>query len=129
MQKLTCTEDMASATNCTNDYCMSNEEYDQMIRDYQFPTNIEWGLISAYFLTLPSGVFGNAWALYLIWKRGDHKTSLNYFVLNICMIGLILFIGLLAPFLIQDVSETWYFGAIGCKVLESVRVCIALDRK
>ena len=41
-------------TPCTNDYCVSDEEYLNMIENYIKPSEFEWVLIALYFIVFVS---------------------------------------------------------------------------
>ena len=44
-------------TPCTNDYCVSDEEYLNMIENYIKPSEFEWVLIALYFIVFVSNSY------------------------------------------------------------------------
>ena len=69
-----------SSTECLNDYCVSNEEYIDMIHNYIRPTPFEWCLIGAYFWVFVIGLVGNFLVCFAVWRNHSMRTVTNYFI-------------------------------------------------
>ena len=73
----------ANSTNvtvCTNDYCVPDDEYVNMIMSYVKPTPSEWILIIVYFVVFVVGICGNFLVCFAVWKNHSMRTVTNYFI-------------------------------------------------
>nr|AKQ63076.1 allatotropin receptor 1 [Platynereis dumerilii] len=133
------TETPPNATNCRNEYCVSDEEYLDMIKAYVFPSRFEWVLIVLYIQVFTIGLCGNLLVCFAVWRNQHMRTVTNYFIVNLAVADLLVIIICLPPTVLVDVSETWYMGAVMCKVVHymqgvsvSVSVltlsCISVER-
>ena len=69
-----------NVTMCTNAYCVSEDEYLDMIVDYVTPTLLECFLIAAYFLVFLVGLGGNFLVCFAVWRNYSMRTVTNYFI-------------------------------------------------
>lgn len=69
-----------STTPCQNEYCVSDDEYVDMVMDYIFPSPFEWFLIVAYFLVFMVGLVGNFLVCFAVWRNHTMRTVTNYFI-------------------------------------------------
>lgn len=69
-----------STTPCLNDYCVSNDEYRDMIVAYIKPTLLECFLIVAYVIVLCVGLAGNFLVCFAVWRNHSMRTVTNYFI-------------------------------------------------
>lgn len=105
-----------SKANCSNDYCLSDEDYLAMIEAYIFPNTTEWILISLFALTFFTGLVGNFLVCFAIWRNRTMRTVTNIFIVNLAMSDLTVIIVCLPPTLLSDVTETWFMGLAMCKI-------------
>ena len=70
----------SNVTICTNDYCVPDEEYVNMIMNYVKPTPSEWILIIVYFIVFIVGICGNFLVCFAVWKNHSMRTVTNYFI-------------------------------------------------
>jgi len=63
--------------NSSNDYCVSDEQYLDMIHDYIWPSTFEWCLIVFYVHVFGLGVVGNALVCFVIWNDRRLRTVTN----------------------------------------------------
>lgn len=69
-----------STTPCQNEYCVSQDEYVDMIWDYIYPSPFEWLLIVAYVYVFVIGLLGNLLVCYAVWRNRSMRTVTNYFI-------------------------------------------------
>ena len=70
----------AMTTMCSNVYCVSEDDYLDMIVDYVTPTLLECFLIVAYFLVFLVGLVGNFLVCFAVWRNHSMRTVTNYFI-------------------------------------------------
>ena len=69
-----------STTECQNEYCVSDEQYLDMITDYISPRPYEWCLIVAYFFVFITGLVGNFLVCFAVWRNHSMRTVTNHFI-------------------------------------------------
>ena len=120
----------ASTSNvtCLNDYCVSDEEYVDMIQRYIFPTLFEWILISVYILVFVAGLVGNFLVCFAVWHNQHMRTVTNFFIVNLAVADFLVILVCLPPTVLDDVTETWYMGRIMCKIVKYLQVILQCNR-
>ncbi|GFU69642.1 orexin receptor type 2 [Trichonephila clavipes] len=98
--------------SCSNEYCVSDEDYLAMIQDYIFPTPLEWILIAAHILVFVVGLVGNALVCVSVYKNHTMRTVTNYFIVNLALADFLVILFCLPPTVLWDVTETWFFGKV-----------------
>lgn len=116
----------SSTTVCSNEYCVSDADYLDMIRDYVFPTVFEWTLTALYILVFVLGVTGNGLVCYVVWHNSHMRTVTNVFIVNLSAGDLLVLVVCLPPTALVDITETWYFGVAMCKLVHYLQVRIRL---
>ncbi|XP_062924713.1 orexin receptor type 2 [Mobula hypostoma] len=135
-----------SPTNDTNSSVVLqlNADYDQefisyLWKEYLYPKEYEWVLIIAYIVVFIVALLGNILVCVAVWKNHHMRTVTNYFIVNLSFADILVTIICLPASLFVDITETWFFGHVLCKIipyLQTVAVsvsvltlsCIALDR-
>ncbi|XP_060710991.1 orexin receptor type 2 [Hemiscyllium ocellatum] len=115
---------------------------DEFIRylwqEYLYPEQYEWVLIIAYIIVFIVALVGNILVCIAVWKNHHMRTVTNYFIVNLSFADILVTIICLPASLLVDITETWFFGPVFCKIipyLQTVAVsvsvltlsCIALD--
>ena len=108
--------------NCTNDYCVSEEEYMDMIASYIWPNPFEWGLISMYMIVFIVGLVGNFLVCLAVWRNHHMRTVTNYFIVNLAIADFLVILICLPPTVLGDVTETWFMGKVMCKIVKYLQV-------
>lgn len=103
--------------NCTNDYCISDEEYAAIIEEYIFPQTLEWIIVCVYVLTFIVGILGNGLLLVSVGQNRVMHTVTNILITNLAVADLSILAACLPATLIVDVTETWFFGRAMCKLI------------
>ncbi|KAJ1520970.1 hypothetical protein ONE63_004044 [Megalurothrips usitatus] len=104
-------------TNCTNDYCVSDDDYISMMEDYLFPTKLEWVLITMHGVVFVSGLVGNALVCVAVYRNHTMRTVTNYFIVNLAVADFLVILLCLPPTVMWDVTETWFMGTALCKIV------------
>ena len=68
-----------------NEYCQTDVEYLDSIRDYVFPSTIEWVFIILYALVFIIGLVGNFLICFAVWRNNHLRTVTNYFIVNLAV--------------------------------------------
>ena len=107
---------------CLNDYCVSQEEYVDMIQSYIFPNHYEWVLLTFYIVIFIVGLVGNFLVCFAVWKNHHMRTVTNYFIVNLAIADFIVIIICMPPTALGDVTETWFMGTVMCKIVKYLQV-------
>lgn len=116
------TSDPNATTICYNEYCVSDEEYLDMIQDYIVPKPYEWFFISLFFVTFIVGLVGNFLVIFSVWRNEHMHTVTNYFIVNLSVADFLVILICLPPTVLGDVTETWFMGSIMCKIVQYFQV-------
>ncbi|XP_015921800.1 orexin receptor type 2-like [Parasteatoda tepidariorum] len=120
----------SSSGRCTNEYCVSDEDYLSMIEDYIFPSSTyEWILIFLHITVFLVGLIGNALVSVSVYRNHSMRTVTNYFIVNLAVADFLVILICLPPTVLWDVTKTWFFGSITCKLvlyLQNVSVGVSV---
>lgn len=111
-----------NTTPCSNEYCVSDEDYLVMIEKYVFPNPFEWVLIVLYFYVFAVGLVGNFLVCFAVLRNRHMRTVTNYFIVNLATADFMVILICLPPTVLEDVTETWYMGKIMCKIVKYLQV-------
>jgi hypothetical protein len=106
-----------STDNCTNEYCVSDEDYVNMMQDHIFPTTYEWVLIVFHTVVFFVGLIGNALVCVAVYRNHSMRTVTNYFIVNLAVADFMVIFFCLPPTVVWDVTETWFMGTALCKIV------------
>ncbi|XP_076296732.1 orexin receptor type 2 isoform X2 [Lasioglossum baleicum] len=118
-----------NATNCTNSYCISNEEYVDRMISYIYPTFWDWMLIASHAVVFIVGIVGNALVCIAVYRNHTMRTVTNYFIVNLAIADFLVLLLCLPFTVLWDVTETWFFGLTLCKTvpyLQTVSVTVSI---
>ncbi|XP_054724107.1 orexin receptor type 2-like [Uloborus diversus] len=119
----------STSADCTNEYCVSDEDYLAMIEDYIFPSSPEWILITLHVTVFLVGLVGNALVCVSVYRNHTMRTVTNYFIVNLAVADFLVILICLPPTVLWDVTKTWFFGSITCKLvlyLQNVSVSVSV---
>lgn len=106
-----------STDNCTNEYCVSDDDYLSMIENHIFPTTYEWVLIAFHTVVFLVGLIGNALVCVAVYRNHSMRTVTNYFIVNLAVADFMVIFFCLPPTVVWDVTETWFMGTALCKIV------------
>ncbi|XP_044010323.1 orexin receptor type 2-like, partial [Aphidius gifuensis] len=115
--------------NCTNDYCISDEDYIDLIADYLKPTIYGWFLITMHTIVFFGGIIGNSLVCIAVYRNHSMRTVTNYFITNLAFADILVIFFCLPPTVLWDVTETWFFGEKLCKIIlyiQTVSVSVSI---
>lgn len=118
------TQQPENTTECLNEYCVSQEEYLDMIYDYIYPSRFEWVLIAFYVVVFVVGIIGNFLVCFAVWRNASMRTVTNYFIVNLAIADFLVILICMPPTVLGDITETWYMGSVMCKIVKYLQVCI-----
>ncbi|XP_011162112.1 orexin receptor type 1 [Solenopsis invicta] len=119
----------ANITNCTNDYCIPDEDYIDLMVQHIFPKFSDWVLIAMHSFVFVVGLVGNALVCMAVYRNHTMRTVTNYFIVNLAVADLLVLLICLPPSVLWDVTETWFLGLKLCKAvpyLQTVSVSISV---
>ncbi|OAD62416.1 Orexin receptor type 2 [Eufriesea mexicana] len=123
------TEADYNATNCTNIYCVSNEEYVDRMMNYIFPKFWDWVLIASHSIVFVVGLIGNALVCIAVYRNQSMRTVTNYFIVNLAVADFLVLLLCLPFTVLWDITETWFLGLTLCKAvpyLQTVSVTVSI---
>ncbi|XP_050464524.1 orexin receptor type 2-like [Cataglyphis hispanica] len=118
-----------NATNCTNDYCIPDEDYIELMMQHIFPKFTDWVLIAMHSVVFVIGLIGNALVCMAVYRNHTMRTVTNYFIVNLAVADLLVLLICLPPSVLWDVTETWFLGLKLCKAvpyLQTVSVSVSV---
>ncbi|XP_011639561.1 orexin receptor type 2-like [Pogonomyrmex barbatus] len=118
-----------NVTNCTNDYCIPDEDYIGLMVQHIFPEFSDWVLIAMHSVVFVVGLIGNALVCMAVYRNHSMRTVTNYFIVNLAVADLLVLLICLPPSVLWDVTETWFLGLKLCKAvpyLQTVSVSISV---
>ena len=140
------TELTTESENCTNYFCIPDDDYIDKIRDYVFPSTFEWVFVVLYAVVFigglagnvdealasgrtkdrPSGrterLAGNALVCIVVWKNTPMRTVTNLFIVNLSTADLLVVLVCLPATVVGDITETWFVGRALCKLIHYLQV-------
>lgn len=120
--------DYVNATNCTNDYCIPDEDYIGLMVQHIFPKFSDWVLIAMHSIVFVIGLIGNALVCMAVYRNHSMRTVTNYFIVNLAVADLLVLLICLPPSVLWDVTETWFLGLKLCKAVPYLQVSIYLRK-
>ncbi|KAH0567011.1 orexin receptor type 1-like isoform X1 [Cotesia glomerata] len=116
--------------NCTNPFCVSDQDYLDYLTDLMTtPSIYDCILIFMHVTVFVGGILGNLLVCLAVYRNRSMRTVTNYFLVNLAVADLMVLIFCLPSTVIWDVSETWLFGEIACKIipyLQTVSVSVSI---
>ncbi|EGI68637.1 Orexin receptor type 2 [Acromyrmex echinatior] len=106
-----------NVTNCTNDYCIPDEDYIELMVQHIFPKFTDWVLIAMHSVVFIIGLIGNALVCMAVYRNHSMRTVTNYFIVNLAVADLLVLLICLPPSVLWDVTETWFLGLKLCKAV------------
>ena len=116
----------ATPTECSNDYCIADEDYVALIEAYIFPTPLEWVFIALHCVVFVVGLVGNILVCLAVYRNHSMRTVTNYFIVNLAVADFMVVLMCLPPTVLWDVTETWFFGSGLCKTVLYLQVSSSL---
>ncbi|XP_033738998.1 orexin receptor type 1-like isoform X2 [Pecten maximus] len=98
-------------------YDWTPEEWHAKVREYIFPDVYEWVFVALYVIVFTVGLGGNFIVCYAVWKNKHLRTVTNYFLVNLACADFIVILVCLPFTLVQDISQSWLFGLVMCKLV------------
>ncbi|XP_011309700.1 orexin receptor type 1 isoform X2 [Fopius arisanus] len=114
---------------CTNDYCISDEAYVDLIADYLTPRGWYLVLIGIHATVFLGGIIGNSLVCIAVHRNHTMRNVTNYYIVNLAIADLMVIILCLPSTVLWDVTETWFLGNCLCKAipyLQTVSVSVSI---
>ena len=105
------------STHNTDVTCMDDEDYIDSIHEYVFPQTLEWVLIVLNVIVLLMGLLGNFLVCYVVYRNTTMQSVTNIFIVNLAVADFCVLLFCLPPTVVWDVTETWFFGNLLCKLI------------
>ncbi|XP_065223915.1 orexin/Hypocretin receptor type 1-like [Planococcus citri] len=120
---------LGGTPNCSNEYCLNDDDYIDLIIDHIIPTPFEWVLIAMHVITFIVGLVGNALVCIAVYKNRGMRNVTNYFIVNLAVADFMVILFCLPPTVVWDVTETWFMGTLLCKIVvyfQTVSVAVSV---
>ncbi|XP_039298463.1 orexin receptor type 1 isoform X2 [Nilaparvata lugens] len=115
--------------NCSNDYCISDQDYYDMIVQHILPSKSECLLIALHGVVFCVGLVGNALVCLAVYRNRSMRTVTNYFIVNLAVADFMVILFCLPPTVLWDVTQTWFMGTLVCKIVlyfQTVSVAVSV---
>ncbi|XP_071477338.1 orexin receptor type 2-like [Diadema antillarum] len=99
------------------------------VREKVVPQTHEWFIIALYALILLLALGGNTLVCYAVLRNEHMRTVTNYYIVNLSVADILVSLLCLGPTAAVDVTETWWLGKVGCKVIpffQHVAACVSI---
>ena len=103
--------------DCRYKECVNEEDYVEAIYAYIYPRPYEWFIIAMHCVVFIIGLVGNALICLAVYRNHTMRTVTNYFIVNLAIADLLVIVICLPPTVLWDVTETWFLGALACKIV------------
>ncbi|CAB4066560.1 HCRTR2 [Lepeophtheirus salmonis] len=101
---------------CENKLCLGEEDYD-VYQSYISVDKFETVLICLIALVFICGIIGNALVFIAVTTTKSMQSVTNIFIVNLAMADMLVMIFCVPPTVIWDVTNTWIFGSLMCRIV------------
>lgn len=98
------------------EYCEPLEDILDGLYADLYPDAGKWCLIVVYIITFLVGLVGNILVCFAIWRNPNMRTVTNIYIVNLSVADLAVILICLPSTLVTDVTLTWFFGGVLCKI-------------
>ncbi|XP_043267126.1 orexin receptor type 2-like [Venturia canescens] len=116
--------------NCTNDYCVSDEDYLNLIVAHISPHFLDFVLIAMHSVVFTVGLVGNSLVCIAVYRNHTMRTVTNYFIVNLAVADLLVILFCLPSTVLWDITDTWFLGLKLCKAIlyfQTVSVTVSVS--
>nr|QVK45654.1 G protein-coupled receptor [Proales similis] len=88
-----------------------------------------WCLIFVSTIIFTFGFLGNLLVIIVVVKNAPMRTITNLFIVNLAIGDLLVILICLPPTMINDITGSWWFGALMCKIMpytQYISVCVSV---
>jgi len=110
-----------------NDKCWNDSDYFDFMYSDMFPEPNEWVLIFVYTIVFITGLVGNILVCCVIWRNRSMRTVTNIFIVNLSIADIAVLVMCLPMNLLVDITYTWFFGTVMCKINQFTMVSSTLS--
>ncbi|XP_037084829.1 orexin receptor type 2-like [Pollicipes pollicipes] len=100
---------------------LSDAEKLEEILKTMWPTPFLWFLIACHLVVFVVGLVGNALVCIAVLRNHTMRTVTNIFIVNLAVADFLVLLFCLPPTVTVDVTQTWFFGNVACKVITSLQ--------
>lgn len=100
----------------------TDEEKIEQILAHIWPTPMFWALIACHMVVFVVGLIGNALVCIAVVRNANMRTVTNIFIVNLAVADFLVLLFCLPATVATDVTQTWFFGSAGCKIISSLQV-------
>ena len=105
-------------------YCMTREKFLEILKEYTFPTPMEWLFALLHIAVFVVGTIGNLLVCFVVWRSRHMQTVTNLFIVNLAVADFLVFVTCQPPTVLQNITETWFLGRLFCKIAIFFQVII-----
>lgn len=100
----------------------TREQIMEEIRQHIYPSSWMWLLICLNCIVFVVGLVGNILVCVAVYRNHTMRTVTNYFIVNLAVADFLVILFCLPPTVVWDVTTTWFFGLVMCKVVLYLQV-------
>ncbi|XP_037082209.1 orexin receptor type 2-like [Pollicipes pollicipes] len=97
-----------------------SQKLEEIMKDL-WPTPYLWLLIVCHLVVFVVGLMGNALVCIAVLRNHTMRTVTNIFIVNLAVADFLVLLFCLPPTVTVDVTQTWFFGSVACKVITSLQ--------
>ena len=100
----------------------SDEEKLRQILESIWPKPQFWVLIACHMIVFIVGLIGNALVCIAVCRNHTMRTVTNIFIVNLAVADFLVLLFCMPLTVPVDITQTWFFGSVCCKVITSLQV-------
>ena len=104
----------------------SDEEKLRQILESIWPKPQFWVLIVCHLIVFVVGLIGNALVCIAVCRNHTMRTVTNIFIVNLAVADFLVLLFCMPLTVPVDITQTWFFGSVCCKVITSLQVGAAM---
>lgn len=105
-------------------HCLTHDQWIQRLYDDVKLAPVHYPIILLNILIFLFGTLGNIFVCLSVYRNHQLRNVTNYYIVNLAFADLLVIIICLPPTFIWDLSLTWFFGDIACKLIMYLQVSL-----
>lgn len=112
----TTNETFFNCSSCTNEFCLPPEDY-ELYRSAVAVDDFEMVFVILNVIVFLTGIMGNLLVIIAVTTTKSMQSVTNIFIVNLATADLLVMLFCAPPSVIWDVTNTWIFGSLMCRII------------